>query len=306
MSSYFTMLAKSVCLAGVCAALAGSATAPPPAGGGKVTAMTLAAEPVKYIGPCPGRITFTGSITANGPAKVPYQFHSWLKSPDGKYKSWPGGVLTFPDAGTQSISKTIIFTDDGPNFSTQMDVGTALPNPMHSKLVPFSVECGVATQGKVAAGGVETAQQKPGTGPFATQAKVTVKSQGAVIPLKREEQIAFMFVEAINSMEDSCGRHAAEPCTLEALIRGPMSKDNWTLGKLKFDPNATDPNYSYKVALDGVKWQVWANPHKPGLGGFYNKGAFFGGTWYNSAGPATEKDKKIDESSIEGDLFVGR
>jgi WSC domain-containing protein len=154
-------------------------------------------------------------------------------------------------------------------------------------------------------GGIEATQQKPSAGPFATQAKVTVKWQGAVIPLKREEQIAFMFVQAINSMEDSCGRHAAEPCTLDALIRGPKSKDKWPLEKLKFDPNSTDPNYSYKVALEGDRWQVWANPRKPGLGGFYNKGAFFGGTWYNPTGPATEKDKKITESAIEGDLFVG-
>jgi hypothetical protein len=274
---------------------------------GKVTEMLLTASPTKYTGPCPGRTTFTGSITTDGTAKVPYQFHSWLKFPDGKYKSWSGGVLTFADAGTQSISKTIIFADDGPKFSTSMDVGTAMPNPMHSKLVLFSVECGGVTEGKVAGGAVQAAaQQNPTTGPFATQAKVTVKSQGAIIPLKREEQIAFMFVQAINSMEDDCGRHAAEPCTLDALIRGPKSKSGWPLGKLKFDPNGADPNYGYKVALDGNRWQVWANPRKPGLGGFYNKGSFFGGTWYNPAGPATDKDKKIDELAIEGDSFKGR
>jgi len=160
--------------------------------------------------------------------------------------------------------------------------------------------------GFAAAGGVAASPpQKPATGPFATEAKVEVKSEDTVLPLKREEQIAFMFVSAIDSLEDDCGRHAAEPCTLEALIRGPKSKDaGWPMGKLKFDPTTTDPNYTYKVVLEDRKWQIWANPRKPGLGGFYIKHEFRGGTWYNPAGPATEKDKKISGSSIEGDLFM--
>lgn len=160
--------------------------------------------------------------------------------------------------------------------------------------------------GFAAAGGVAAGpQQKPAAGPFATKAKVEVKTGDTVIPLKREEQIAFMFVTAINSLEDDCQRHAAEPCTLEALIRRPKPQDpDWPVGKLKFDPNASDPNYTYKVVLEDRKWQVWADPRKPGLGGFYIKHAFSGGTWYNPAGPATEKDEKITEHSIAGDLFM--
>jgi hypothetical protein len=161
--------------------------------------------------------------------------------------------------------------------------------------------------GFTAAGGVAAGPpQEPAAGPFATKAKVEVKTEeDTVIPLKREEQIAFMFVSAIDSLEDDCGRHAAEPCTLEALIRGPKAKEaDWPMGKLKFDPTTTDPNYTYKVVLEERKWQIWANPRKPGLGGFYLKHAFGGGKFYNPAGPATEKDKKISGSSIEGDLFM--
>ena len=133
-------------------------------------------------------------------------------------------------------------------------------------LVGIGVGCAAA--GGVAAG----PQQKPAAGPFATQAKVEVKSEDTVIPLKREEQIAFMFVSAIDSLEDDCGRHAAEPCTLAALVRGPKPKEtDWPMGKLKFDPTTTDPNYTYKVVLEERKWQIWANPRKPGLGGFYIK-----------------------------------
>jgi hypothetical protein len=159
---------------------------------------------------------------------------------------------------------------------------------------------GFTAAGSVAAG----PQQKPAAGPFATKAKVEVKAGDKVIPLKREEQIALMFVSAINDLEDDCTRHAAEPCTLEVLIRGPKPKDpDWPVAKLKFDPNTTDPNYTYKVVLEDGKWEVWANPRQPGLGGFYVKHGFRGGTWYNSAGPATEKDTRIGESSIDGDSF---
>jgi hypothetical protein len=152
---------------------------------------------------------------------------------------------------------------------------------------------------------IAMAEQQAAAGPFATEAKVSVKSQGTVIALKREEQIAFMFVQAISSLEDDCGRHAAEPCTLATLVRGPKGTAGWALGKLKFDPNASDPNYSYKVALDESKWEIWANPRKPGLGGFYVKEKF-GGRWYNPAGPATASHTKIDEFSISGDSFTGR
>ena len=147
------------------------------------------------------------------------------------------------------------------------------------------------------------AQPKAAAGPAATIARVELTSDQGVIPLKREEQIAFMFVDAINNLEDNCSRSSAEPCTLEALVCGPKAKDDFSAGKLKYDPNATDPNYTYTVALKGRDWEIWANPRKPGLGGFYAKGKFFGGKWYNPAGPATEGSTKITGSTVGGDLF---
>ncbi len=153
-------------------------------------------------------------------------------------------------------------------------------------------------------GSVPAASQKPAESPSATKATVLVKSDDKVIPLKREEQIAFIFVEAIKSLQSDCGGHAAEPCTLEALVRGPKPKDDWGMSKLKFDPNASDPNYTYKIVLGDQNWEVWANPRKPGLGGFYATGPFFGGSWYNPAGPATKAHTQITESGIEGDLFI--
>jgi hypothetical protein len=169
---------------------------------------------------------------------------------------------------------------------------------LHSKLAILSavvlLSAGTAVAQKPAAKG----------SPFDTKAVVEVKSDDKVIPLKREEQIAFMFVNAIHTLQGNCGMGSAEPCTLAALIRGPKKKDDFGVGKLKFDPNATDPNYTYKVALKGADWEIWATPKKPGLGSFYAKGKFFGGTFYKAAGGiASESDLKLDGTSVSGDLF---
>ena len=171
----------------------------------------------------------------------------------------------------------------------------------HTRVSRFVVVAGILTAFWFTA--PVTAQQKAAAGPAATIAKVEVSSDQGVIPLKREEQIAFMFVDALYNLLDNCSRSAAEPCTLAALVRGPKSKDDFGVGKLKFDPNATDPNYSYKIAQKGGDWEIWVNPRKPGLGGFYAKGKFFGGKWYNPAGPATEASTKIVGHSVGGDLF---
>jgi hypothetical protein len=147
------------------------------------------------------------------------------------------------------------------------------------------------------------APQQHSATPSATKAVVVVKADEKVIPLKREEQIAFMFVDGIKNLLGDCRMKAAEPCTLEALVRGPKPKDEWGMGKLVFDPNATDPNYSYSVKLADRDWEVRADPRKPGLGGFYAKGPSFGGVWYNPAGSATAAHTKITESSVGGELF---
>ena len=169
------------------------------------------------------------------------------------------------------------------------------------KSLSFMKACALAAicVGFAAARGIAAApQQKPATGPFGTTGKAVIKTQdGKVIPLKREEQVALMFVTAIDELEHNCESYAAEPCSLEALVRGPKSKDPGSpVGKLKFDPNATDPNYVYKVVLKDFDWMIWANPRKPGLGGFYQE---FIGTWYNPAGPVTKKDTQIGESRID-------
>jgi hypothetical protein len=152
----------------------------------------------------------------------------------------------------------------------------------------------------------QTAAQ-PASGPFATKAVVTAKADGKALSLKREEQIALMFLQSIDFLLDDCRSGSAEPCTLAALVRGPKQKGgDFGVGKLKFDPNATDPNYTYKLTVsdDNSEWQIWATPKKPGLGSFYGKGKFFGGRFYKAAGgTASAEDVKLTEVGVDGDLF---
>ena len=63
--------------------------------------------------------------------------------------------------------------------------------------------------------------QAPTTGPFATKATVEVKDAKGVIPLKRSEQVAFIFLAAIKQLEGECGRDAGGPCTIAQLVAGP-------------------------------------------------------------------------------------
>jgi hypothetical protein len=141
--------------------------------------------------------------------------------------------------------------------------------------------------------------------PDKVDAVVTADDENGSVALKRPEQIALMFVVAISSLEDDCKRHAEHVCTLDELIAGPKSKDkDWPIGKLKFDPNKSDPNYEYKVAAAGDKWEIWANPKKAGLGGFYFKsGGFIADKYYNPSGPATAKSKQLSGYSVSGDSF---
>jgi hypothetical protein len=148
----------------------------------------------------------------------------------------------------------------------------------------------------------------PGTGPFATTAKVEVGDTNGPIALKREEQIAIMFLTAIQMIESDCQNRAKRACTMDQLLAGPVAADGAHLDRLKFDPKA-DPNYTYTVGAVGTAWEARATAKKPGLIGFY----FMARSWpgstlatYNRSGTASVIDAEIGNRSIEGDSFATR
>jgi len=72
--------------------------------------------------------------------------------------------------------------------------------------------------------------------------------------------------------------------------------------KLKYDPS-TDPNFTYKLTISGSNWELWVIPKKPGFGGFYVAPGMMQDTYYNSKGAASNKDRKLTGSSVNGDIF---
>lgn len=140
-------------------------------------------------------------------------------------------------------------------------------------------------------------------GPMATKATVEVKDATEVIALKRPEQIAFIFLAAIKQLEGECGRDAGGPCTIAQLVAGPKPTGASAVGKLKYDPTKTDPNYNYKITINGSNWELWVTPKAAGPGGFYVAPGMMGDTYYNPKGAASNTDKKLTESGITGDMF---
>lgn len=139
----------------------------------------------------------------------------------------------------------------------------------------------------------------PDSGPFATKAKVEDEDAKGPIQLKREEQIALMFLTAAEQIEHDCQLKLQRACSFSELMSGAGGEH------LKFDPTKTDPNYTYTFAAGGMAWEVHANAKKPGLKGFCFMSRSIGTTvtTYSSTGKSGWTDTEIMGRSIEGDSF---
>ncbi len=155
-----------------------------------------------------------------------------------------------------------------------------------------------------AAGAVTSA---PGTGAFATTAVVEVEDGNGPMKLKREEQIALMFLTAIQEIESECQLQAKAACTMEQMLAGPVAPNGSRLSRLKFDPKS-DPNYTYTLGAVGMAWEAHANAKKPGLLGLYFLSKSIAGpdVSYNPSGTASPIDKQFTGRSIAGDSFATR
>lgn len=108
----------------------------------KVTAVTLAANPTNYSGPCPGTIKFFGKISAKGKGAVTYQF---FRS-DGA--TGPVMTVVFDGPGSKEVSTT--WTLGGaalPTYAGWEAVRILSPNPMESNRAAFKLTCANAGGG---------------------------------------------------------------------------------------------------------------------------------------------------------------
>ena len=130
-----------------------------------------------------------------------------------------------------------------------------------------------------------------------------VDANGPVV-LKDPEKIAFMFVSAMEQIEQECFRAGNQICTISEMVAGPVVKGQHIVG-LKFDPK-TDPNYTYTLTppQEGA-WQMNAEPKKPGLISFCLSAHnyFVTQVTYSRKGKATPTDTGFTSTGITGDSF---
>jgi hypothetical protein len=153
--------------------------------------------------------------------------------------------------------------------------------------------------------GAATSASAPGTGPFATTAKVEVEDSNGPVQLKRNEQIAYMFLTAIELIEHDCQMTLQHVCTMDQILSGSYPAGTH-MEHLKFDPNKTDPNYTYTLAASGMAWEAHANPKKPGLKGLCMMSRNIGTTTatYSPSGPAGWVSTEFMSRGVDGDSFA--
>jgi len=143
------------------------------------------------------------------------------------------------------------------------------------------------------------------SGPFATKAKVEIEDAKGPVQLKREEQIAYMFLSAIEEIEHECQLTLQRTCPLDQLLSGTYPRGS-NIEHLKFDPNKSDSNYTYTLAVNGMAWEAHATPKKPGLKGFCSMSRSIGTTTvtYSNTGPAGWTSTELGNRGMEGDSFA--
>ncbi len=147
------------------------------------------------------------------------------------------------------------------------------------------------------AAGKSGSTSQASAGAFATTAKVTAGDANGALNLKREEQIAMMFLSAFQQIEYDCQSSPAKnACNMDQVQ-----------SRLKFDPKQ-DPNYTYVLSALGAAWEARATPKKSGFAGFYFLSKSFPSVdaTYNPSGSAGPIDRPLTERGIEGDTFMAR
>jgi hypothetical protein len=152
----------------------------------------------------------------------------------------------------------------------------------------------------------ETASAPTATsGPFATKATVEIEDAHGSVQLNRDEQIAYMFLSAIEVIEHECQLNIQRACPLDELLSGAYPQGSG-IDHLKFDPNRTDPGYTFTLAVNGMAWEAHATSKKPGLKGFCFMSRDIGTTTvtYSNSGPAGWTSTAVGNRGMEGDSFA--
>jgi hypothetical protein len=143
------------------------------------------------------------------------------------------------------------------------------------------------------------------SGPFATKATVQIEDAHGPVQLNRNEQIAYMFLSAIEVIEHECQLDIQRACPLDQLLSGAYPKGSG-IDRLKFDPNKADPNYNYTLSVNEMAWEAHATAKKTGSKGFCFMSRDVGTTivTYSNSGPAGWTSTAVGNRGMSGDSFA--
>jgi hypothetical protein len=127
------------------------------------------------------------------------------------------------------------------------------------------------------------------------------------LELKPAEQVAFLFVYGLWSMEQDClskDSGLGRLCTLRELITGVKTRDGQVVG-LSVNP-VKDTNYNYEIMIIGEDCVIRAIPRTKGLVGFATLGSPMrssGNFYYSPEGADLTRAVKLIEMGYSGDGF---
>jgi hypothetical protein len=264
-----------------------------------------------------------GHITYAPPAgTLLNQWHMIIATLDTSTHSraiyWDGKSVATDKGGGEAGKKTVFTIGATPVFAGRFFKGgieeVALWNralsatevaSIYGAAKPGTASAIAANAGAPAASPSGTSSPTPTTGPFATKATVQIEDDKGEVKLKREEEIAYIFLSGIEIIEHNCQLTLQRTCPMDQMLSGSYPKGA-IIEHLKFDPNKTDPDYTYTLATGGMAWEAHANPKKPGLKGFCFMARDVGITivTYSNSGPAGYTSTAIGNRGMQGDSFA--
>ena len=263
-----------------------------------------------------GHISFTPS-----PAALLNQWHMIVVTLDTPSHTreifWDGKSVASDKGGGEAGKKNVFTIGESPVFTGRFFHGgieevalwnRALKAADVAALYAASKSAASASGAPMEDAGVSPAvasSSTPTTGPFSTTAKVEINDAKGPIQLKREEQIAYMFLSAFEIIEHNCQLTLQHVCPFEQTLSGAYPKGT-NIERLKYDPNKVDPNYTYTLLTNGMAWEAHANPKRPGLKGFCFMARDIGTVvaTYNNNGAAGWTSTPIGDRGMEGDSFA--
>ncbi len=225
---------------------------------------------------------------------------------------WDGKQAATDKGGGKAGKRNVFAIGESPVFTGRFFHGGIEEVALWNRALKPSEAAAIYATSKAAASGAESTAAPansiaaaPATGPFATKATVEIEDAKGPVQLKREEQIAYMFLSAIEMIEHNCQLTLQHVCPMNQILSGSYPPGA-VIEHLKFDPNKTDPNYAYTLGTNGMAWEAHANPKKPGLKGFCAMSRNIGTTTYtySNSGPAGWVSTELGNRGMEGDSFA--